>query len=154
MGLINLIKKMFWFEALASLFVFMIIIELPSCKNDGSNASQNCFDYCDPEKPDSAYITIKVTINGQNPYVPVVLYRDKFNPDKQLVIERVDTARVENFMLRVSVNQYYSVEAKYISGNKIIYAVDGSIFDTYKQEGCDNTCWRVAGGPLDVRLKF
>jgi hypothetical protein len=149
MGIKYLGRNIFW------LVPVLIILGLISCKNEGTDASGTCID-CVAEKPDKAYLTIKVTLNAENPFVLLTVYHDRFDPLKDTTgyIEFLDTAKTETFKREVPVDHYYSVKATYKSGQNIIYAVDGSILEVQKQSGCDNTCWQVAGGSLDVTLAF
>jgi hypothetical protein len=145
-----------------SLFALILIAGFISCKNDGSDASGNCI--CNsPEKPDSAFLTIKVTKNNENPYVVLTIYNDKYDPnrkDSADYIVTIDTTNNENttdngvYSHKVPVDEYYSVKAKYKSGQKIIYVFDGSIFQAQQQSDCQNTCWQMVGGNLDATLVF
>jgi hypothetical protein len=149
-------NKILKFSFIACLIVIPLIILMHSCKNEGNDISDNnCLD-CLQEKPDSAYLTIKVSLNHENNYcVPIVIYNDKFDPTRQdssVYIEYIDTARTVNYKLLVPVNKFYSVRAKYISGQKTIYAIDGSIFEAQKQSGCD--CYQMVGGRMDATLAF
>lgn len=111
----------------------------------------NC-DECYSNKPDSADLHVKVTVNAENPKVYLTFYRGKVE-DK--VVEWVDSTTNENFYLLVKVEQYYSVEARYKSGNKTIIAVDGGKINTQLEtDACNDNCYILTGGELDVRLHY
>ena len=106
---------------------------------------------CYPVEPDSADFKILFTINGENPRVPMVLYRGKAE-DK--VIDWIDTSNNEALYLRVKTGVYYSVVANYKAGSKIIYAVDGDKIDIQNESDyCNQTCYIVTNNELDIRLK-
>ncbi len=136
---------------LVFLYVSVISLIMCSCKSSSSSLS-NCFN-CKTDQPDSALVNIKVTINNENPKVPVTIYRGRFNPAdssnklKNIIINANDS-------IYLPVGEYYSVKAKYKSGQKIIYAVDGGNFETQEETDCDTPCWQIVGGVYDVRLIY
>jgi hypothetical protein len=135
--------------------IFVVGISYFSCSSQYAAIEGNCIDCfsSDPAQPDSASLVIYVTINGENPKVPLVIYKGKFDPIHvpDTVISVIDTT--STFTCNVLLNQTYSVKAEYKSGTKTIYAIDGSIFNVQMQSGCNNTCWQLIGGILDARLK-
>jgi hypothetical protein len=133
------------------IIVIIICIGLNACSTSETEEGLYCIN-CNAEEPDSEQISIKITINNENPSVPVAIYKDKFNPSKNLDTVFSDTIS-SSFSLKVATNKYYSVKATYRSGNKTIYAIDGSWFDTQKLTGCQNTCWKTLGGSYDLRLE-
>jgi hypothetical protein len=96
---------------------------------------------------------VNVTINDENPKVPLVIYRGKYDPNNIPNVETIDTATSSTYKYFVPLNHNFSVKAEYKSGTKTIFAIDGSIFNSQKQDGCDNVCWQIIGGSLDARLK-
>ena len=106
---------------------------------------------CLQTRPLNGDLTIKVTINEENPEVPYIIY-ENFIEDKDTVL--VDTAHSEQVSVEVPLNEYYSIMAKYKSGDKIISAVDGDRIESYSQDKCGYTCWYVRGGILKARLKY
>jgi hypothetical protein len=134
------------------LFLFLLIVTFISCERNKQFSLDkfDCSD-CYQEKPDSADLTVKVTINNENPRVPLVIYKGKIEDQ---VIDYIDTAINSDYYLWVKVDEYYSVEAKYKSGNKTIIAVDGDKIKTKKNSTeCDETCYRIKGGYINVRLR-
>jgi hypothetical protein len=154
---LNIIKQIIKpLSFILTLLTFILFAGFVSCKNSGNDVSGTCLD-CVYEKPDTGSLSVKVTINSENPYVVLTIYKDKFDPARKDTIgyiERTDTARTINYTVAVPVDKYYSVRARYKSGIKTIYAIDGSIFQAQQQSGCDNTCWQIVGGHLDATLKF
>ena len=137
-------------------FIAVTIITLSliiafSCEN-GSTFGIDCNECIIGENsPDSADLVIYFTINSENPFVPIKLYRGNVE-DKQ--VDWVDTVYEREYHLYSEVGQTYSVEAKYKSGTKDIIAVDGDRMNaSLVTDVCDNNCWIIKGGILDVRLK-
>lgn len=134
---------------IATTIIILSLIIAFSCEN-GSTFGIDCNE-CFNERPDSADLIIYCTINSENPYVPIKLYRGDVE-DKQ--VDWVDTVYEKEYHLYSEVGQTYSVEAKYKSGTKNIIAVDGDKMKTSQvTDVCDQDCWIVKGGILDVRLK-
>ena len=70
------------------------------------------------------------------------------------VEEYADTAFFKEEQIEVPVDEYYSVEAKYLSGTDTIYVVDGDQFNLKRETSeCDKKCYYFKGGIIDVRLK-
>ncbi len=106
---------------------------------------------CYQDKPDSGPLQIKVTINDENSFVPLVIYRGNFESND---IEYVDTAFNSDYSVDVPVDKYYSVTAKYKNNGRIIFAVDGDNLKTAKNtQDCDQDCYYFKGGYIDVRLR-
>ena len=107
-----------------------------------------CFDY----EPDSADLLIYVTLNNENPEVPIKLYRGNVEQGKE---DWVDTISESPFHLWSAVDQFYSITAEYTVGDKKIVAVDGDMMKVkHVSESCDYECWIIKGGYLKVELKF
>ena len=110
----------------------------------------DCSD-CYQIEPEWGDLFVKLTINDENDFVPLVIYRGNIENDD---IEYIDTAYYKEYYLQVPLNKYYSVMAEYISGQDTICAVDGDKIRTKKNyDDCDEECYIVKGGIIDVRLK-
>jgi hypothetical protein len=131
------------------IFIFLFLLVL-ACSKDFTGFNVDC-DECYYTKPDSANLLVYITINEENPSVPLVFYRGKIEDN---IIEWIDTSTVDLLKLYSPVDKYYSVKALYKEGAKVIYAIDGDKLNTRQVSGvCDRDCWVVGGGILDVRLK-
>ena len=70
-------------------------------------------------------------------------------------IEYADTAATEKIYIDVPLDFYYSVTAEYKSGNKTIFALDGDNIKTKKNiDDCDEKCYYITGGYINVKLKY
>lgn len=134
----------------AILLIILLFTIAFSCDQDPFVFDVNC-DECSIHKPDSANLIVDITINEENPVVPLVFYRGDVEDG---IIEWVDTADSEQLFLYSPVNEYYSIKAFYKSGDQVIIAVDGDKMKTSRvSDVCDYDCWIIKGGFLDVRLK-
>jgi hypothetical protein len=131
---------------------FIVGLILSACTSSGSDEGLYCID-CKPEEPDSANISVKITINNENPKVPIVIFKSKFNRTGNLDTVYADTLSYSAFILKVKLNNFYSVKATYKSGSRKIHAIDGGWFDTKELTGCPKDCWQTVGGSYDLRLK-
>jgi hypothetical protein len=106
---------------------------------------------CTSFEPDSADLKMLVTINAENPKVPLVVYKGKVEEGN---VEWIDTTNNETLYLYVQMNQFYSVVAKYKSGIRTIYAVDGDKITTRNEtDNCNEDCYIVTNNELDIRLR-
>jgi len=132
-----------------TILIFLFIILIFSCEQNPFVFDVNC-DECYFEKPDSADLIVDITINEENPFVPLIFYKGKVEEGN---IEWIDTAYSETLYLYSPVNQYYSIKAFYKSGEQTIISVDGDKLKTTQvSDVCDYDCWVIRGGILDVRL--
>ena len=128
----------------------IFLVSVASCDREVFNFNINC-DECDSEKPDSAELVVRITINDENPYVQLVFYKGRI---EEGVVEWIDTAFAANLYLLSPVGEYYAVKASYKKDGKTIIAVDGDKLKTrLVTDVCERDCWIIKGGILDVRLK-
>ncbi len=139
------------------LFIF-IIFSCLSCEAmiDALTDLEECegydFSTCNTEQPFRAYLIIDLTINEQNQEVPLIIYRGKFEDADTFALDTATHTPWEE--VYVPLNQFYTVAAKYHSGNKTIIAISGDKITKNSSKVCDSTCWEIYGGEIDVRLKF
>jgi len=134
--------------------VFIIFIIAISCKDDyysSSDCSSPDYSNCNGTEPKYGQLTIDLTINSENPKVPISIYTGKVEDN---VLYLNDTASSASYTATVDINHYYSVKAEYKSGTKTIIAIDGDDVKSKTNTYCDSTCWRVQNGSIDVRLKY
>jgi hypothetical protein len=110
-------------------------------------------DECYDIEPDSAYMIIDLTFNGEISTIPLVIYNGRMEDDS---IEWIDTAYTSPYELWVAVDRYYSVSAEYNLDDKRIVAVDGDKINSkhVSEDICGYDCWVITRGMLDVRLKY
>ena len=140
----NLIK-------LRLIFLVLVISTTYSCKEKLFTGSVDC-DKCYSIKPDSADLIVHLTYNSTYNAIPLVIYRDEVNENN---VDYVDTAYDATYYLYSAVDQKYAIKAEYNDGVKTIYAIDASKLVIKRvSDACDETCWVIEGGEMNVRLKF
>lgn len=132
------------------IFLFSLLLVIISCELTFDFFEFDCED-CYQEKPETGPLIIYFSFNDENDFVLYTIYRGNFEDG---IVEYADTAFYGEEQIEVPVDEYYSVEARYMSGTDTIYVVDGDRFNL-KQENseCDKKCYYFKGGIIDVRLK-
>lgn len=132
------------------MFLFLLLMVVISCERKFDFFEFDCED-CYQEKPDSGPLIIYFSFNDENEYVLYTIYKGRFEDG---IEEYADTAFYKEEQIEVPVDEYYSVEAKYVSGTDTIFVVDGDRFNLKREKSeCDKKCYYFKGGIIDVRLK-
>ena len=103
---------------------------------------------CEHQRPTNGIINISVTINSENPSVPINVYRGDFELG---ILILSDTLNIDKVEYVLPINKY-SATAKYISGQDTIIAVDGGEISVKLIEYCNENCWEVYDANLDLEL--
>ena len=130
--------------------IFGLLLLAGSCSENFSLTvdCDDCFDY----RPDTADLIIYVTINAENPEVPIVLYRGNVEEGQ---VDYLDTVRSSPYHLPSAVDQFYSITAEYSVGDKKVIAVDGDEMKIKKEhDSCPPKCYIIKGGYLRLELKY
>ena len=131
--------------------ISILILIFFSCEKEFHVQSTDC-DYCYDYEPEYSELIISLSINDENPQVPVSVFEGDIEQDIFISIDTVDSTV---FYAPVVVNKEYSVMAEYKSGDKNIIVIDKDKISTrYVTDECDPDCWTVKGGYIDVRLKY
>ncbi len=134
----------------AIILIIIVSFKLSSCEQEDLDFYIDC-DHCLAEAPQYDTLRVQVTINAENPYVPLEFYIGDVEDQQK---DWIDTARTENFWLVSEVGTEYSVKATYQKAGKTIVAIDSDILRVVDGEGeCYPPCYYIRGGTLDVRLK-
>jgi len=131
---------------LLSIMVILII----SCDKNYDFFEVDCSE-CYRTRPENGELIISVTINDENPEVPIAIYRDRIESGR---IRIKDTITEKTVYIEVPLNHYYSVKAEYKVGDDSVFAIDGERIKTHRiADQCDTICWIIKGGRYDLRLK-
>ena len=134
-------------------FAIVLVILTALCYSCGEKiftGDVNC-DECYTDKPDEVDLIIEVTLNGEYPEVPIVVYRGEIEENQ---VEYVDTVFENPYYLFVKADRKYSVKAKYEKEDKTLYAVDASKPRVLKvTDACDAECYVIEDVNLDVRIR-
>ncbi len=131
-------------------YLFLSLLLLTLCNKETTNQPVDC-SQCFPVAPDSGFLALHLTINGENRKVPVAVYEG--NLEDQDVRFR-DTVTQPTIKILMPAGHTYAVTARYIQGGDTLIAVDGTSLEIKKAVGqCSKTCYVVMGGYLDLRLR-
>lgn len=120
-----------------------------ACETEDWSFEVDCND-CYEAVPDSANLIIYLTINQENPQVPITVYKGSF---EQGIIDWRDTTDQSEYYLYSDMDTEYTVEATYRSGDQIILTYDGDHMFMYDAgDACGAPCYVVKGGIFDNRL--
>ena len=130
--------------------IILVLLTLAGSCNEYLGISVDCDD-CWGFKPDSADLLIYLTIDQENPEVPLVIYRGNFEDGE---VDFLDTARQSTYTLYSAIDQYYSVTAEYKVDGKTIIAVDGDVMKAKNAtSSCEFECWIITDGEFSLELK-
>jgi hypothetical protein len=130
--------------------IILVLLTLAGSCNEYLGISVDCDD-CWGFKPDSADLLIYLTINQDNPEVPIVIYRGNFEDGE---VDFLDTARQSTYTLYSAIDQYYSITAEYKVDGKTIIAVDGDVMKAKNaKSSCEFECWIITDGEFSLELK-
>jgi hypothetical protein len=138
-------------KPLGPLLIFLLLLagQWLGCETEDLVFSVDCNE-CYGIAPDSANLIIHLTINGENPYVPITVFKGSLEEGK---VDWRDTATTETLYLYSAVGTGYTVEARYRSGDKTIVTYDGDHMVIADGSGdCGSPCYLVKGGIFDNRL--
>jgi hypothetical protein len=129
----------------------MFIIITFSCEGGNSTLEVNCAE-CYINEPDSSDLVVQLLINSVYDSVYLQFYKGNVESGSLSWEGEVFTP---TFYHLVPVNEYYSVKALYRRQGKTLIAIDGDrMVSRYMADACDNDCWIIKGGYLDVQLKY
>jgi len=132
------------------LLFLLAMLKFTACEQEDLDFYIDC-DYCLESIPDSADLIVTVTINDENPYVPLTFYVGDYEDG---IVDFVDTCRSDTLYLYSEIGVEYAVMAEYRVGSDTVYAIDGDKMRVVNGEGeCYPPCYYIRGGTLDIRLK-
>jgi hypothetical protein len=119
-----------------------------SCSDDDSLpfAPSDCVE----TKPKTGFLRIELTIDAQNPSVPLCVFRGDMERNDIVCQEAVTATRAS---YELDVDQYYAVSAQYVCGMDTILVVRGDRISAKTEEYRDATCWTVEDAKVDARLR-
>lgn len=132
------------------LILLSICLVFISCKEKLFTGDVNCSE-CYTPKPDSAYMTLKFTINGDFKEIPFILYRGDYEDNQ---IDWIDTSRTATMDIWVRTDMKYSVKAKYKKGDKTLYAIDkGMVKVLLVTDACNENCYVIKDGTVNLEIR-
>ena len=135
-----------------SLFFLLLLLVQTACERPSTAVlgGIDCTE-CYQNKPEWGPINITVTINDENPAIPLTIYFgniEENNVDTTVFVETPD------YWIDVRPDFYYSLSAEYKVGDKKVFVIDGDeLASRYTSTGCNEPCYYFKGGNFDVRLR-
>jgi len=129
-----------------------VLVLLLSCERL-ENVTIEAFDCinCYQTRPEWVQLKVSVTINTENPNVPLTIYNGNIEDGN---IDWIDTSYSADYWVDVRPDKYYTVKAEYKDGSITVYAIDGDkIKLRHNSSDCDVPCYYQSGGYIDVRLR-
>jgi len=149
-----------------NIFIFLIVVAsflFVKCNSEYNVDCVQCITKYDSiahkkVRPDIVALTVYVTINSENPTVPVILYKGKVdvnNLNNTPIIRRKTLTTSKDTILVTAENNDYTVEATYLVKGKNIFAWDGASLNIREiKQACDSICWAINGNELNVQLGY
>lgn len=133
------------------LFLLFALLHITGCERERpSDIGVIDCSQCYQVKPEWVRLNVLLTINSENPFVPLSIYVGNVEDN---ALDWQDTSYSKNYWVDVKPDRYYSVKAEYKKETKTIFAIDG---DKVKLDllttDCDQDCYYQRGGNVDVRL--
>lgn len=135
-------------KLLSSLIVISFIV-LQSCVLQDL-AEFDCSE-CYPEKPTHSWVELRLTINEENPEVPITIY---LGPPENGVIYAQELAYESTYKVMVENEIPYTVKAEYKVNGKthIVFSqIKTKLF--YDYESCSEPCYWVSNKRVRLRIK-
>lgn len=129
--------------------LLLSILLISGCWTDDDMDCETSFS-CVTIPPEFGDLTIKVTIDAENPVVPVTIFLGNFEDGDTIYHEDLTS---ESRTFEVWVDEKYSATAIYQQGGNTIRAIDGDRVVLKSEEDCYETCYTVNDGNINLRLK-
>lgn len=143
-------RKIKHISSVVLIVILVISIKISGCEQEDLDFYIDCND-CLSAIPESANLIIYLTINDENPFVPLILYRGDFEDN---IEDYRDTAYEEIHTIYSEMDMSYSIKATYQVDGKPYVAIDGDKMTTENgDEECYSPCYIIRGGTFDLRIK-
>lgn len=135
-------RKHIWLFALLSFLLYR-------CELEDMEDVIDC-NYCEAVEQDSSSLELRVTINSENPVVPLEIYRGNYEDG---VLDLKDTAYEASWWIYSKVGVEYTVLARYKDSKDSILVFDSEKMTIYESFGeCGYRCYYVENYILDLQL--
>jgi hypothetical protein len=132
-----------------SIIILSILVIFIGCKSKYEDCTDQDYANCNTEKPQMGRITVLLTINSENPSIPVNVYEGNFEDGRLL---RADTIRTRTFNYFFTPEKDYSFTASYKDGPSTIMVVNGGQIKLSTYRMCELRCYEVNDMEIDLRL--
>ena len=152
------IHKRFWYTGVMTVFMLIIAGNFCGCEPEDWIIDTDCGE-CFEYRPDTVALIVNLTINAENPAVPLTFYTGDVELDAtgEIIhgeIDWLDTATTTELYLDAAVGIEYTVKAEYRSGSNHVIAFDSDEMTLVDYgNSCGDPCYIVKGGIFDVQLR-
>jgi hypothetical protein len=112
-------------------------------------ACDDCAEFCTDPKPDYADVAVKVTIDDENPTVPIVVY---YGYVEEGDVFFTDTLSETKTIYEFDTEERYAIKASYVKGDQTIFAIDGGLLTVRRNNDCDDPCFDIKNDVFDLIL--
>ncbi|MEM7039311.1 MAG: hypothetical protein AAF570_20220 [Bacteroidota bacterium] len=130
----------------SSTLLLCLLLGALGCNSDQCDPDLPCF----YERPDSGFVHLNLTINGDNPLVPIAIYEGAIDDSILLVRDTVPDTDVFYYL---AADQRYSASARYREAQLTILAVDGDRIRTRRETNCDEVCFTIEDAFINLTLQ-
>ena len=135
------------------LLMVMVAIGCDKLVEDNVDAittdDENCNCFLE-EEPESYDVTLKLTINAENPSVPVTIFYG--NIERKRVAAEL-TSENNYATVNLKLNHNYTYMAKYLRGSDTIYVPVNAQLSTSSYVCHEDTCWTINNNVINLKLK-
>ncbi len=136
---------------LFKIILLSALLSIPSGCSDSFKLFVDCSE-CYIDKPIEAPVKVLLTINSDNPTVPITIY---LGPYEDNHIVALDTARDLQVTYWLQIGQGYSFKAEYVKSNRQYHVIDGTKpLTRIDNETCSEPCYYFVRNKVDLRLVF
>jgi hypothetical protein len=125
----------------------LLCLPFTACLNNNTDCVSS--GSCITVEPTTADLNLRLTINTENPVVPIAIY---LGDASDSVLYFRDTINTESISYAVALDQRYSGVAKYRQGQFTILAVDGDRTKLRSKNDCGDLCYTVDDATLKLQL--
>lgn len=134
-----------------SLVGILLGLLAPACSEEERNELPFAPDTCEENKPERGPYSVRVTLNPENPQVPIAIFFGDIEED-HLALR--DTLTVPYQTYDLFVDETYAATALYLSGPDTFLVIDAAGLEASKEQYRDKDCWSTNTPEVDLRLLF
>jgi hypothetical protein len=130
--------------------ILVVVLSVPfsACLNNSNTDDCDPNLVCNTVQPTNGAIDVSVTINSDNPYVPMAIYYGNAS-DSNLYFEDTVFSDPRYYL---PIGKRYSIVAKYRQRGNTVYAVDGGKTTYTSTTNCGETCYEDDILQLNLKL--
>jgi hypothetical protein len=129
----------------------LVVMAAFGCSSDDDGELPFAPEGCLDTKPATGHLHVQITLNAQNPRVPINVYEGPIESGR---LVRSDSLGVSQFSYELPADHSYAVTARYLVGQDTVLAIGSDDIRTSQTQYYDAYCWEVGDGKVDVRLKL